>query len=59
MSSAAPRAVYYALASNVADQIENDLKSAFPTARWIFFEPELREHGSHLPQKRLERAFEW
>ncbi|MEQ5844368.1 MULTISPECIES: cation diffusion facilitator family transporter [Paraburkholderia] len=29
------------------DQIENDLKRAFPPARWIFFEPELPEHGSH------------
>ncbi|MGF6606869.1 cation diffusion facilitator family transporter [Paraburkholderia sp. WSM4175] len=27
------------------DRIENDLKARFPAARWIFFEPELREHG--------------
>ncbi|WP_225032040.1 cation diffusion facilitator family transporter [Paraburkholderia sp. XV] len=26
-------------------RIENDLKSQFPAARWIYFEPELREHG--------------
>jgi hypothetical protein len=29
------------------DQIENDLQRAFPSARWVFFEPELREHGEH------------
>jgi cation diffusion facilitator family transporter len=29
------------------DRIENDLKAEFPAARWIFFEPELREHGRH------------
>ncbi|SFU26309.1 cation diffusion facilitator family transporter [Paraburkholderia aspalathi] len=29
------------------NEIENDLKTAFPSAQWIFFEPELREHGSH------------
>lgn len=29
------------------NEIENDLKAAFPSAKWIFFEPELREHGSH------------
>ncbi|MGQ7933608.1 cation diffusion facilitator family transporter [Paraburkholderia sp. D1E] len=29
------------------DRIGNDLKSAFPLAKWIFFEPKLREHGSH------------
>ncbi|MGF6840625.1 cation diffusion facilitator family transporter [Paraburkholderia youngii] len=27
------------------DRIEHELKERFPTARWIFFEPELREHG--------------
>jgi cation diffusion facilitator family transporter len=27
------------------DRIENDLRARFPSARWIFFEPELREHG--------------
>ncbi|APA88562.1 cation diffusion facilitator family transporter [Paraburkholderia sprentiae WSM5005] len=27
------------------NRIENDLKARFPSARWIFFEPELREHG--------------
>ncbi|CAG9254033.1 hypothetical protein PCAR4_350193 [Paraburkholderia caribensis] len=27
------------------DRIENELKSQFPAARWIYFEPELREHG--------------
>jgi cation diffusion facilitator family transporter len=27
------------------DRIENDLKAHFPSARWIYFEPELREHG--------------
>ncbi|MCC8392475.1 hypothetical protein LJ656_07730 [Paraburkholderia sp. MMS20-SJTR3] len=27
------------------DRLENDLKQRFPAARWIFFEPELREHG--------------
>ncbi|WP_232477752.1 hypothetical protein [Caballeronia calidae] len=27
------------------DRIENDLKERFPSARWIFFEPELREYG--------------
>ena len=27
------------------DHIENELKSQFPAARWIYFEPELREHG--------------
>ncbi len=27
------------------DRIEHDLKARFPYARWIFFEPELREHG--------------
>lgn len=29
------------------DRLENELQAAFPAARWIFFEPELREHGSH------------
>lgn len=29
------------------DQIETDLQRAFPSARWVFFEPELREHGEH------------
>ncbi|CAG4909508.1 hypothetical protein [Paraburkholderia gardini] len=29
------------------NQIETDLKSAFPSVKWIFLEPELREHGSH------------
>jgi cation diffusion facilitator family transporter len=29
------------------DQIENDLQRAFPSVRWVFFEPELREHGEH------------
>ena len=29
------------------DRIEHDLRERFPSARWIFFEPELREHGSH------------
>ncbi|WP_243658608.1 cation transporter [Paraburkholderia sp. BL9I2N2] len=29
------------------NSIENDLRAQFPTARWIYFEPELREHGSH------------
>jgi cation diffusion facilitator family transporter len=27
------------------DRIENELQSQFPAARWIYFEPELREHG--------------
>lgn len=27
------------------DRIENEPKSQFPAARWIYFEPELREHG--------------
>lgn len=27
------------------DRIENELRSQFPAARWIYFEPELREHG--------------
>lgn len=27
------------------NRIETDLKKRFPSARWIFFEPELREHG--------------
>jgi cation diffusion facilitator family transporter len=27
------------------NRLENDLKERFPHARWIFFEPELREHG--------------
>ena len=27
------------------DRLENELKARFPSARWIFFEPELREHG--------------
>ncbi|WP_353558462.1 hypothetical protein [Paraburkholderia terrae] len=27
------------------DRIENELKSQFPAARWIYFEPELREHA--------------
>jgi hypothetical protein len=30
------------------DRLENDLKARFTSARWIFFEPELREHG-HAP----------
>nr|WKF60835.1 hypothetical protein HUO10_005357 [Paraburkholderia busanensis] len=29
------------------DRIENDLRGRFPAARWIYFEPELREHGRH------------
>lgn len=29
------------------DRVENDLQEAFPAARWVFFEPELREHGEH------------
>lgn len=29
------------------NRIENDLKAEFPHAKWIFFEPELREHGNH------------
>ncbi|SDB90124.1 cation diffusion facilitator family transporter [Paraburkholderia lycopersici] len=29
------------------DHIEHDLQKAFPAARWVFFEPELREHGEH------------
>ncbi|MCP3712522.1 hypothetical protein M3I54_37345 [Paraburkholderia sp. CNPSo 3274] len=31
----------------VIDRIENALQDAFPAARWVFFEPELREHGEH------------
>jgi divalent metal cation (Fe/Co/Zn/Cd) transporter len=27
------------------DRLENELRAQFPAARWIFFEPELREHG--------------
>jgi cation diffusion facilitator family transporter len=27
--------------------LEHELKAAFPGARWIFFEPELEEHGAH------------
>jgi divalent metal cation (Fe/Co/Zn/Cd) transporter len=27
--------------------LEHELKAAFPGARWIFFEPELKEHGTH------------
>jgi cation diffusion facilitator family transporter len=29
------------------DRLENALRERFPSARWIFFEPELREHGRH------------
>jgi hypothetical protein len=29
------------------DRLERELKAAFPGARWIFFEPELKEHGTH------------
>lgn len=29
------------------DAIERDLQRDFPAARWIYFEPELREHGEH------------
>ncbi|MFP3558908.1 cation transporter [Paraburkholderia sp. SIMBA_049] len=29
----------------VIDHIENELQMQFPTARWIYFEPELHEHG--------------
>ncbi|MDR5763065.1 MULTISPECIES: hypothetical protein [unclassified Caballeronia] len=29
------------------DRIENDMRVHFPSVRWIFFEPELKEHGSH------------
>ncbi|PVX61378.1 cation diffusion facilitator family transporter [Paraburkholderia unamae] len=29
------------------DRVENDLHGAFPKVRWVFFEPELREHGEH------------
>ncbi len=29
------------------NDIELDLQKAFPRARWIFFEPELHEHGRH------------
>jgi cation diffusion facilitator family transporter len=29
------------------DRIELALREAFPAAKWIFFEPELREHGDH------------
>lgn len=31
------------------DLLERELKTAFPGARWIFFEPELKEHGAHPP----------
>ncbi|MCP3719840.1 hypothetical protein [Paraburkholderia sp. CNPSo 3281] len=31
----------------IIDRIENDLQEAFPAVRWVFFEPELREHGEH------------
>ena len=31
------------------DRIEHALQDAFPDARWVFFEPELREHGDHPP----------
>ncbi|SDE44786.1 cation diffusion facilitator family transporter [Paraburkholderia lycopersici] len=33
----------------VIDRIENALQDAFPAVRWVFFEPELREHGEHPP----------
>ncbi|MFC0398751.1 cation diffusion facilitator family transporter [Paraburkholderia rhizosphaerae] len=29
------------------DEIELALRAAFPAAKWIFFEPELSEHGDH------------
>lgn len=29
------------------DHIENELKQQFPRAKWIYLEPELREHGTH------------
>lgn len=29
------------------NRVENELQQAFPKARWVYFEPELREHGEH------------
>lgn len=31
------------------DRLEHAFKEAFPGVRWIFFEPELEEHGAHPP----------
>ncbi|MEM5445990.1 cation diffusion facilitator family transporter [Paraburkholderia guartelaensis] len=31
----------------IIDRVENALQAAFPAARWVFFEPELPEHGEH------------
>ncbi len=31
----------------IIDRVENALREAFPAVRWVFFEPELREHGEH------------
>jgi len=28
-------------------RLENALQKAYPAARWIYFEPELSEHGEH------------
>lgn len=31
------------------DSLEREMKAVFPGIRWIFFEPELKEHGAHPP----------